>query len=96
MRLIDAEAFDQAIAAEWERNEITNGEWMFIREVLKKQPTIERRRTARWIIGPGDLPECSACHYMTPYDRSIDDYERGNYCPYCGANMMEEAADESV
>lgn len=42
---------------------------------------------AKWINNEGCIPECSNCHYSTPYDYSIDDYEYGNYCPNCGAKM---------
>lgn len=42
---------------------------------------------AKWVNNEGCIPECSNCHYSTPYDYSIDDYEYGNYCPNCGAKM---------
>ena len=53
-------------------------------------PTIEERKTGMWINNIHDIPICDQCGYMTPYDRAIDDYEYGNYCPNCGADMREQ------
>ena len=53
-------------------------------------PTIEERKTGKWINNIHDIPICDQCGYMTPYDRAIDDYEYGNYCPNCGAKMEGE------
>jgi hypothetical protein len=40
-RLIDADALDAKAQKLWERNEITNGEWLLIRQLLSEQPTID-------------------------------------------------------
>ena len=45
------------------------------------------RKKGKWINNIHDLPICDQCGYMTPYDRAIDDYEYGNFCPNCGADM---------
>ena len=45
------------------------------------------RPQGEWINNEHDIPVCSECGYFTPYDRAIDDYEYGNYCPNCGARM---------
>ena len=45
------------------------------------------RKKGKWINNIHDLPICDQCGYMTPYDRVIDDYEYGNFCPNCGADM---------
>jgi len=50
-------------------------------------PVTPKRKTGRWVNNIHDLPVCDQCGYMTPYDRAIDDYEYGNYCPNCGAKM---------
>lgn len=50
----------------------------------------EERKTGKWINNIHDIPICDQCGYMTPYDRAIDDYEYGNYCPNCGAKMEGE------
>lgn len=47
-------------------------------------------RVGRWVNNIHDIPICDQCGYMTPYDRAIDDYEYGNYCPNCGAKMEVE------
>ena len=44
---------------------------------------------SEWTNEPDDLPKCKMCGYYTPYDRAIDDYEYGNYCPKCGCKMKE-------
>lgn len=46
-RIIDADAFERNMQNEWERNEISNGEWIHFREMLNAEPTIEPER--KWI-----------------------------------------------
>lgn len=48
------------------------------------------QKTGKWVLNVHDIPICSQCGYMTPYDRVIDDYEYGNFCPNCGAKMESE------
>lgn len=48
----------------------------------------------KWVNNIHDIPICDQCGYMTPYDRAIDDYEYGNYCPNCGADMREVISDD--
>ena len=61
-----------------------------IRETLDTVPSVTpKRKTGKWVNNIHDLPVCDQCGYMTPYDRAIDDYEYGNYCPNCGARMEE-------
>ena len=48
-----------------------------------------KMKKGKWINNIHDIPICDQCGYMTPYDRAIDDYEYGNYCPNCGAKMQE-------
>ena len=50
-------------------------------------PVTPKRKTGKWVNNIHDLPVCDQCGYMTPYDRAIDDYEYGNFCPNCGADM---------
>ena len=47
----------------------------------------QKRRKGKWVNNLHDIPICNQCGYMTPYDRAIDDYEYGNFCPNCGADM---------
>ena len=62
---------------------------------LMDLPSAEpERKTGKWVNNINDIPICNQCGYMTPYDRAIDDYEYGNYCPNCGASMeVEDEAD---
>ena len=39
-RLIDADVLERDMQYEWERNEISNGDWISFREILNSQPTI--------------------------------------------------------
>lgn len=56
----------------------------------------EPRKQGRWVNNLHDIAICDQCGYMTPYDRAIDDYEYGNYCPNCGADMRERREDERI
>lgn len=47
------------------------------------------RKKGEWVNNIHDIPICDQCGYMTPFDRAVDDYEYGNYCPNCGADMRE-------
>lgn len=70
----------------WEKGIITGMRAAEI--VIKKLPSA--RKKGKWINNKCGLPACNQCGYMTPYDRAIDDYEYGNYCPHCGADMRGE------
>lgn len=39
-RLIDADAFEANMQNEWERNEISNSEWIHFREMINAEPII--------------------------------------------------------
>lgn len=92
MRLIDADAFERNMQNEWERNEISNGEWIHFREMLSNEPTIEpERKTGKWKLckEKSDFSEtvyafyeCSNCEQL-----AVKDYD---FCPYCGADMRGE------
>ena len=64
-----------------------NGIMEYIDELPSAEP---ERQTGHWVNNIHDLPICDQCGYMTPYDRSIDDYEYGKYCPNCGSKMEGE------
>ena len=51
---------------------------------------LSAERKGKWVNNIHDIPICNQCGYMTPFDRAIDDYEYGNYCPSCGARMESE------
>lgn len=61
-----------------------------IAELAVNYLEVEPVRHGRWINDRNDIPMCSICGYYTPYDRAIDDYEYGNFCPNCGARMESE------
>ena len=93
-RYIDADAFEANMQNEWERNEISNGEWIHFREMINAEPTIEAVpvRRGRWIHDGFDFPHgndwihCSECGKRginVPADLT-------NYCPNCGAHMEGE------
>lgn len=53
MRPIDAHAFEANMQNEWERCEISNGEWIRFREMINDEPTIDavevvRCKDCRW------------------------------------------------
>ena len=47
-RLIDADELERDMQNEWERNEISNGDWIAFREILNSQPTVSPKQ-GRWI-----------------------------------------------
>ena len=88
MRLIDADAFEKNMQNEWERNEISNGEWIHFREMINEEPTIEERNNGKWYrevlcstsgYGTMVMYQCSNCENL-----AISDY---CFCPNCGADM---------
>lgn len=96
MRLIDADAFEANMQNEWERNEISNGEWIHFREMLKDEPTIEQpvRMKGKWerhYSRPNVYADmywhCSICGYKNS-NNWANIYHR--YCPHCGSEMEEE------
>lgn len=87
MRLIDADAIKLPKGFFEEVDNVPKFyEW------LNKQPTIEERKTGRWIAD--DLfsrPRCSECGELC-FGLHAFDYELTRYCPNCGARM--EVQDE--
>lgn len=63
--------------------------------VIEEQPTIEERKTGKWIFIGDQMFECSECG--TCYTQSqfhqmrvrISDTEFPKFCPNCGASMSE-------
>ena len=98
-RYIDADAFGremyhEAFETDTDMQRWDSGCWIrykLFEEILKKQPTADVRENVNgeWVNNIHDLPICNKCGYMTPYDRAIDDYEYGNFCPNCGADMRK-------
>lgn len=46
-RLIDADAFENYVFDEWQRNEISNSDWMTFREWLRDQETVDAVQVIR-------------------------------------------------
>jgi predicted RNA-binding Zn-ribbon protein involved in translation (DUF1610 family) len=88
MHLINADALERE---GWYLNRIIQTDKNTMEYQTKKPTEIDavepERKTGRWVNNIHDLPVCDQCGYMTPYDRAIDDYEYGNFCPNCGAKM---------
>lgn len=41
MRLIDVDALDSAVYADWTNDMITNAEWLYFRQAMNKAPTVD-------------------------------------------------------
>lgn len=93
-RYIDAEIFERNMQNEWERNEISNGDWIHFREMINDEPTADVQPVVRgeWIpIGEVDKDnnqqvECSHCHAGDLHAVGVE----VPYCWRCGARMVEE------
>ncbi|MBC3516030.1 hypothetical protein H8K20_06430 [Neobittarella massiliensis] len=93
MRLIDADAAVDRYYTEWEKVDICDGaqdrDWL--KQCIDEAPTIDPedlRPRGRWIEKPyllGITRYCSKCgeNYGMPHGVF-------NYCPNCGAKMIEE------
>ena len=85
MRLIDA----GALIAEMHNIILEDGnDRRTFYEVIERQPTIEERKTGKWVNITNDESldeeyECSVCGYELFYSNPT------NYCPSCGARMHE-------
>ena len=88
MRLIDADALLEQ-NAELADREIEHPKYQVtLREVVDEMPTIEERKTGKWIHDePKDAieaiflarPKCSECGFEIAYET--------HFCPNCGADM---------
>ena len=92
MRLIDADALD-GVVLDLNVNRdfgITRGDYKMIDAVLFEFPTIEERKTGKWIRKKSVIDcatfvgeECSECGYFKSMGHA-------NFCPNCGADMRGE------
>ena len=88
MRLIDADALKESIVTETlekDRENLTRRLCFPCREIfaaIDNAPTIEERKTGRWI--PFDIPwyQCSECGAVRENKTFME-----NFCPNCGARM---------
>ncbi len=101
MRLIDADALI-ARCGSWYTEEGTEEGFIgILKNVVDMMPTIEpERKTGRWIYGEDNLRSgvdgwfCSKCGHFEMWDYSADmksaELNLPNFCPNCGAAMIEE------
>lgn len=64
-----------------------------LEKMINALPSVTQK-SGKWINDKNDIPICSRCGYIPQYDRAIDDYEYSNYCPLCGARMVEPQESE--
>ena len=93
MRLIDADALDDVIQILNEKNwGITRGDYKMIDAVLFEFPTVEERKTGKWMHDKDDelfSGYCSCCGWESVICET--DVADMPYCPNCGAYMRGEA-----
>lgn len=93
MRLVDADALDDVVQMLNEKKwGITIGDYKLIDAVLFEFPTIEERKTGKWIAVDDAYNrisgKCSACGWEAHLYE--DDVVGMDYCPNCGADMRGE------
>ena len=89
MRLIDA---DRLLSEKMKSKyyHLPNGDIAIPLIDIEHAPTIEERKTGRWVSiddGPCDLYECNQCG--TTYDTICNTWDLPRFCPDCGAKMKE-------
>lgn len=102
MRLIDADALDARMYYEAFEKDSADQRWdsgcwiryKLFEKVLKEAPTIEERKTGKWIPQPGGGYCCSKCGRYALHD--VDEkfallFTKSKYCPNCGAKMKGES-----
>ena len=71
------------------------------RQMVEEMPTIEERKTGRWIKEHIDITDkehpksfrfhrCSACNHVAAPALFVDEEKLLSYCPHCGAYMGGE------
>ena len=88
MRLIDADALKIDYGFTWDDITPSHDEMYAL---IDRQPTIEERKTGRWIKNDNGTYSCSICQSWIPEEQHY--YAR--YCLYCGANMEDKADAET-
>ena len=71
MRRIDADELERDMQYEWERNEISNGDWISFREILNSQPTVDAVEVIR----------CRDCRYYEIMQLKRDGTDDRRYKP---------------
>lgn len=73
-----------ALIAEYDRVHI--GEPGGARKLIEEAPTIEERKTGKWLWKMLDVYRCSVCETETHVDECMEE-PIYNFCPFCGADM---------
>lgn len=90
MRLIDADAMIKRLE-EWNtKDSMDKALYNFTLCRINEQPTVEERKTGKWVLDEERSKECveniyicSVCHNNEAWGET----ERTRYCSYCGAEM---------
>lgn len=99
IRLIDANAFAESTMAKIIDGYLYNQCNLTVGFAVSLMPTVEPEvRRGRWIEhGGGFVVTCSSCNttYNKDVLQSLSPYAEHltRHCPYCGADMREEGAD---
>lgn len=81
MRMIDADALSRIVKLAWETSDSEDFEKsVFI--AIATAPTIEERKTGKWIMG-----KCDQCGAHAPFWPMASTYYESDYCPNCGSEM---------
>ena len=94
MRLIDADALE-VITVKVPKGMDAKSYMTGMEYVLRKVdalPTIEERKTGKWIWKTLDVYKCSECETETHVDECMEE-PIYNFCPYCGARLVQEGED---
>ena len=81
-------------ATSWDKHFADSERCVSLTEIQNAPSVKPQRPSGKWVNNIHDIPICDQCGYMTPYDRAIDDYEYGNFCPNCGADMRGEEDED--
>ena len=105
MRLIDADALDEVVLNLNTNRDLgfTRVDYKLIDSVLFEFPTIDERKTGKWIKmtdADGVYWSCSECgedipriaHFTPQFDLfpRLESIDKTNFCPSCGADMRGE------
>lgn len=82
-RLIDADRLYEVIKNSWDTSDAEDFEKsVFV--ALATAPTIEERKTGKWIKNSNGTYSCDKCHSWIPNEQ----HYYANFCLYCGAVMI--------
>ena len=90
-RQIDADRLYEVIKNSWDTSDAEDFEKsVFV--ALATAPTIEQRKTGKWIKNSNGTYSCDKCHSWIPNEQ----HYYANFCLYCGADMRGEQDGKST